>query len=61
MKGSNWISFSLRDCSNIEDSHLPTLSDAEEYLEVHVDETYEGKDASGQGWVPDQGESVPQV
>lgn len=53
MKGSNWISFSLRDCTNIKDSHLPTLSDAEEYLEVHVDETYEGEDASGEGWVPD--------
>ena len=35
--------------------------DAEENLEVHVDETDEGKNSSGEGGVPDEGEGVPAV
>ena len=41
-------------------SDLSALSDAEKYLEVHVDEAYEGQDSCGEGGVPDQGQRVPE-
>ena len=32
----------------------------DEYLEVHVDQSNEGKNSSGEGGVPYEGEGVPQ-
>ena len=40
-------------------SDLSALPDAEEYLEVHIDEAYEGKDPCSEGGVPDEREGVP--
>ena len=41
-------------------SHLPTLADADEDLQVHVDQANEGEDPSGEGGVPDQAQCVPE-
>ena len=40
-------------------TYLSALPDAEEYLEVHIDEAYEGQDPGSEGGVPDERESVP--
>ena len=39
--------------------HLSALPDAEEYLEVHIDEADEGEDTCSEGGVPDEREGVP--
>ena len=59
MKGSHLISlgdFSLWFWPIL---HLSALPDAQEYLEVHVDEADEGEDPGGEGGVPDEREGVP--
>ena len=39
---------------------LSTLPDADEDLDVHVDKADEGEDPRGEGWVPDEGQGVPE-
>ena len=68
MKGSNWISNKIislleivANIFRIYRADLSTLSNAQEYLQVHVDQTYEGEHPGGEGGVPDQGQRVPGV